>query len=643
MCGICVWIHKRGKVDPRLLAVGTRQLQHRGPDSSNLCLWTPGDSFKTINLDCEPLPSQGAYAVGLGHSRLSIIDLTDAANQPMLSSDGRYALAYNGEVYNYIEVRRELEAAGVRFRTTSDTEVLLTAISQQGMSALRDMNGMWALAFFDKHSKKLTLSRDRYGKKPLFYYQDQDQFIAASELKALFTILGRKRQVNPEFVYGFLMGKRWPVFDDHRSMYRDVFQLPPGSSLEFDLETHGFDIHHDNQIDDFLDVGFDPLQLREDIDSAVNLRLRSDVPVGVLVSGGVDSTAIAACAVESSERDNISFYTIDTNDHEDIVYARKLAQALDIKLIEVNARLDPVETFSCYKDILTQFEVPVYLRLVVLPGYLVMRKMAQDGVRVALDGTGGDEVLGGYPGYFHTAMENAMREQRWGHAFRLKRLVDQRPSLRTHPGLSGWLRFIRRTAFPGRRPPEKLITDSRAEMFARHGKRTVLEELVDVNEECFERDRYSDIDAFQRYDLVKGQMTAYLYINDQVSMAHSLEVRSPFMDYRLYKYLKMPLNLKFHKGYNKYLLRQSLPDSVPDDIRWRSAKAGFQLTPSGFVDYIGDEMEETVRASPLLADLFDINALLTEWEKCRDKSHFKELLEHLYSVALLESLVPMHL
>ncbi|MGE4553330.1 MAG: asparagine synthase-related protein, partial [Desulfovibrionaceae bacterium] len=328
-------------------------------------------------------------------------------------------------------------------------------------------------------------------------------------------------------------------------------------------------------------------------------------------------------------------------DPDDLRYSRLLADALGIRLVEVPARLDEAETWAAYRDILAHFEVPVYLGLVVLPGYLVCRRMAEDGVRVALDGTGGDEVLGGYPGYFQLALENSMRAGKVAQAFRLKRMVDQRASLRSHGFVSGWLRFLRRTAFPHRRPREAQITDSRAAFFARYARCADAAGLEGIIRECFWRDRLTEVEAMQEYDLKKGQMPTYLYINDQVSMIHSVETRSPLMDYRLYKYLRLPLDLKFRDGFNKYLLRKALPASVPDAVRWRAAKAGFALkSPDIFAARRG-EMEACVRASALLGDLFDMDALLSGLAPLAGRSHFKELLEHLYSVALLETLVPM--
>ncbi|MGE4505112.1 MAG: asparagine synthase (glutamine-hydrolyzing), partial [Desulfovibrionaceae bacterium] len=472
MCGICVWASPGGEVDAAALGEAVELLRHRGPDSRNVYLWDQSRSLRYVT-GTRGGPETRGFRVGLGHARLSIIDLSEQNNQPFLSEDGSKALAFNGEIYNYVELRRELR--GRSFRTSGDTEVLLRLLEAEGLDAVTRLNGMWAFAMFDATRRQIVLSRDRYGKKPLFFHHDGERFLAASEYKALFRMLGTDRMVNPDYVYGFLLGKRWPVFEDMASMYEGVSQLPAGCSLVYDLDSHGLELVDNNRIDRYLRPDIAPESLAgamaADLESAVSLRLRSDVPVGVMVSGGVDSTAVAALAAGSPESSNVSFYTIGVNDPDDLVYSRKVAEQLGVNLIEVDSELDHEEMDEVLAHLTRQFEVPINIGLVTLPGFLVCRRMARDGVRVALDGTGGDEVLGGYPGYFQLALENTMRAGRWGEAFRLKRMVDRREDLRTHSFLSGWMRFIRRTAFPNRRPPEKMITDSRAVLFARFARR----------------------------------------------------------------------------------------------------------------------------------------------------------------------------
>lgn len=642
MCGICVWASVGNEVDGDRLGQAVELMRHRGPDSRNVYLWTPNNTQR-YRVDEKSGPETRGFRVGLGHSRLSIIDLCRENDQPFLSDDGSQALTYNGEIYNYLELKGEL--SGTQFRTRGDTEVLLRLLEREGLEAVRRLNGMWAFALFDAKKRRIMLSRDRYGKKPLFFHHGPDGFAAASEYKALFHILGGERRVNPDFVYGFLMGKRWPVLDDMASMYQGVSTLPAGCSMIYDIESNSLEIINNNRIDCFLQPDIDPADLAEsmadDLASAVELRLRSDVPIGVMVSGGVDSTTVAAWAANSPQRANISFYTINVNDPDDLKYSRRVAEDLGVDLIQVRSDLDNDEMDEVLARITRQFEVPINASLVTLPGFLVCRKMAEDGVRVALDGTGGDEVLGGYPGYFLLALENCMRAQKVRQAFRLKRMVDKREDLRTHTTLSGWLRFFRRTAFPNRRPPEKMITDSRADLFTRHALCAGEERLRDIVAKSFGRDRMTDVIQMQLFDLMNGQMPHYLYITDQVSMLNSVETRSPLLDYRLAKYIRLPENEKIRDGFNKYQLRASLPPSISDDIRWRKSKAGFGLTPDRYFEEQRKRMVEEVRDSVVLRSLFNMDAMLEEIDSLKDKSHFKELVVHLHAVANLETQVPI--
>jgi asparagine synthase (glutamine-hydrolysing) len=617
-------------------------MHHRGPDSRNVYLWSPGKSLLRSVDTCSGPETMGHH-VGLGHARLSIIDLCRENDQPFLSNDGKRALVFNGEIYNYLELRQEFRDEP--FRTRGDTEVLLRLLERDGIDVVRRLNGMWAFAMFDSERRRIILSRDRYGKKPLFFSHDERGFLAASEYKSLFHMLGTQRRVNPDFVYSFLMGKRWPVMTDMSSMYQGISILPAGCSLEYDLDSNSCRMVENNRINSFLQPELDPEELASsmagDIASAVELRLRSDVPVGVMVSGGVDSTAVAAMVAESSESANVAFYTIDVNDPTDLHFSRRVAEDLGIDLIQVRSDLDNDELDEVLAYITKQFEVPINAGLVTLPGFLVCRQMASDGVRVALDGTGGDEVLGGYPGYFSLAMESCMRAQKIRKAYRLKRTVDKREDMRTHSFLSGWLRFFRRTAFPNRRPPEKMITDSRAELFARYAHHAGEERLRALVADCFGRDRMTDVTDMQLFDIMRGQLPHYLYITDQVSMLNSVEMRSPLLDYRLAKYLRLPEHEKMRGGYNKYRLRASLPPTIGDDIRWRKSKAGFGLTPDNYFNDQHQRLVKEVRESPVLRSLFDMDAMLEEIDRLKDKSHFKELVVHLHAVANLEAQVPI--
>jgi asparagine synthase (glutamine-hydrolysing) len=642
MCGICVWINRQGRGRPELLARAIQRLRHRGPDNRNLFLW-PGTGAGSVLDAGGPLPAEG-FVAGLAHARLSIIDLDDASNQPMFSADGKRGIVFNGEVYNYLELRRELRQEGLEFRTAGDTEVLLGLLGRRGPDALRQVNGMWAFALLDLEERSLLLSRDRYGKKPLFYYVDDENLIAASEFKAIFAILealGRRRRVNPRYLTAFLAGKRYPTFDDGQTFYRDIREVPHGCSLRFDLERFDSLLLEQNRIGTWFDQPADMDALGPLIADAVNLRLRSDGPVAVMVSGGVDSTMVAAhVAGDPEARRNTAFYTFPTSE-ADLRHSRALAQALGITLVEVPAVREE-EVDACLGDLIRQFEIPVNLEIIALPGYLTCRRMAADGIRVVLDGTGGDEVLGGYPANYSLALDNLRRERRFWQALRMKLIVDSWEKKPLAKRLSRWLQFFGRMVLPkaGQALPTPL---ARAELLGGFGRSLGLDETLAVVGDCFARDAMTGVGDMQRFELERGLMPSYLYMTDQISMIHSLEMRSPLLDYRLAGYVNMPLREKFHDGFNKYRLRRLLPATVPDSVRWRRDKQGFAFMPRTRGRATDGDTLRDVRNSPLLNEIYDTPRLVSAWEARRGDRRLASLMNYMYSVCSLERLYDLGL
>ncbi|MEF2145607.1 MAG: asparagine synthase (glutamine-hydrolyzing) [Desulfovibrionaceae bacterium] len=627
MCGICVWLDRKGDVRGERLLQAVNLMRHRGPDAQRITLWPDpcGDPRKRLD-------SPGSVGrLGLGHARLSIIDLSEAAYQPMLGSDGCSSLVFNGEIYNYLELGAALP--GPSLRTRSDSEVLLEGLLRKGLDFVRQLNGMWAFALCQPAERRLVLSRDRFGKKPLYYYSDGERFLAASEFRAIAAMLGRPLRLNTDFLYGFLMGKRWPVLSDTwETAYREVRVLPPGAVLSVDLDTLEEKLKILAPIEEEFQKPCAPEALPELLSSAVRLRLRSDVPVGVMLSGGVDSTAVAAavCA-DPAMRDSVRFYSIATEGGRDLQYARKVADRLGIELIEAELEIDESETRRVLMEMLRHFEAPVGLGLVSLPGYLLCRRMAADGVRVVLDGTGGDEIMGGYPNYFALAMQRACINRKLGLAVQLNRILQRRG----HSEALSWGRLLRRTLFPAARHGVTKAMGRRSilEPLARRADSATFDRLLDI---AFPRDTFDEVRDYQTFDLTRGQMPYYLHLNDRNSMAHSMELRSPLLDYRLARYVNQPLEDKMRDGYNKHLLRMAIPSVVGNDVRLRRDKAGFSSLPATMRDSARPGMLAVVRESSLLNELFQMDGLCTALELQEAKSKNKTLLHQLYSVALFE-------
>lgn len=529
----------------------------------------------------------------------------------MLSQHGA-AIVFNGEIYNYIELASQL--SNTTLNTSSDTEVLLRCLEEQGIDSLQKMNGMWGLAYLDPNQGVITLARDRYGKKPLFWYKDQHNFIAASECKAIFHILGENRQLNPDFLYGLMIGKHLPTFNDQSWFYKDIYTVQPGGGVAFDTRTAKLDTFANNTIANDFSVYPIPSvdSIREHVDSAVRLRMRADVPVGVFLSGGIDSGIIAgSLANDQSLKDAATFYTLQVQDQDDTVWAKRLADKLNLRLKEVPLVEDEQEIRSIAENMLLKYEVPFIFGLVGYPAWLICRAMKEDGIRVALDGTGGDEVFSGYPSYYDMAFNNAMRAHKPLTAMRLMREHEKRSgSTSFGKKLNNRFKALRRSAFP--KPDYKTIRSmQRASLLSSVTKHAGHDELLELARETCRKDLLFSISEMQKEDLVSRQMPSYLYMTDMSSMMNSIEVRSPLLDHRLAQYVNLDDKHKFSKGFNKHILRQAMPECVPDSFRWRKAKAGFSTGQFASWGPQGEDgFSSMVNESNIIGELFDLKRIL---------------------------------
>lgn len=640
-----MWLQPRGGVNAGLLAEAAALMHHRGPDAARMALWdTLSPGALPVVAETLSSPRGRSYSLGLAHTRLSILDLTRGSHQPMFSEDGRYALIFNGEIYNYLEKRAEMEAMGERFRTSGDTEVLLRILIRQGADALADLNGMWAFCFLDLERRECLLARDRYGKKPLFYHNTGDAFLAASEPKAVFRLLGDPvRRLNPDFLRGFLALKWYPADDHAATAYRDLRAVPPGAVLRLSLDNMALSRAASFALKTFRDKPTDAKRVAEDIASAVTLRLRSDVPVGILVSGGVDSTAIAAQAAKAGGAD-LRFYTALLRDRSgkpkrDLGYARLLAHALSIELREIDLPLDQAEAMADFRLLTRQIEAPINPGLITVPGYRIYRAMAAEGVKVALDGTGGDEVMGGYPQYLQHLSANAVNRGRLASALcaahAASRFYDRTP-------VSVALRMARaakNTLLPGRIALPHEARLSTAAGYFRSPWADGMSEAVTV----WRQGQAESLADLQFYALTQGIMPYYLFVADQISMANSLELRCPFLDYRLARYLNLPDHLKFNAGYNKYLLRKTLPPEVPDAVRWRKDKEGFENSWTDFYSLRGGLVEETVMGCRTGREMLDLDRLHHDLgsERRPDRlGYLRDLYAGIFHIGLLEAEYP---
>ena len=555
MCGIAGFV---GAGDRETLARMTARLAHRGPDDSGL--WNDG-------------------AVFLGHRRLSIVDL-EGGHQPMATADGDLILIFNGEIYNHAELRAELKGRGHVFQTDhSDSEVLLHGYREWGAALPNRLNGMWAFAIYDRKNAKLFCSRDRFGKKPFYYSAGPAHFVFGSELTALLQHPRvrpnvSKRALQKYFAYGYIPA---PL-----SIYENVFKLPGGCSLELDTKTLACRIQRywDLVLEPFENIPANPEeewgeQIRELLDRAVQRRLISDVPLGVFLSGGVDSSAVTALASRHLPKGELKTFSIgfDEKSFDESGYARRVADLFGTDHHMEKLSLD--RAHALLDECLARLDEPLGDSS-LLPTYLLNRFTRQH-VTVALGGDGGDELFAGYDPF--RALDRA----------RLYQSVFPRP---IHRGIRALFERLpvshanMSLDFKIKRTLRGLSYEPRFWLPVWMGSLDPVEigELFDgpIDLEDLYSEAIESWEACSQTDLVDKTLQFYakLYLQDDImvkvdraSMMHSLEVRAPFLDIEFVDFARrIPSNYKLRGGVTKYILKKALAPLLPDDILHRSKK-----------------------------------------------------------------------
>jgi asparagine synthase (glutamine-hydrolysing) len=539
MCGISGIIgDKANKVN---IAKLTQSQHHRGYDNI--------DHY--INQNC-----------ALGHNRLSIIDLNSSANQPFQKSNCSYVMVFNGEIYNYIEIKEELKTLGYKFETSSDTEVLYNAFLEWGENCLNKLNGMFAFAIWDEEQKHLFAARDRFGVKPFYYYQDDENLIFASEIKAIHQLVETK--LNHQVLANYLMYGSYGL--PNETFYDNIYQLPGGHQLAF----------KNNQIHikawyDFVErVKIRQQKLSETteaeainqyktlVENSIDLRFRADVPVGFTLSGGVDSSLLLALVNQREDADQIKAYTFYTDDER----YDELPWVQQIKLHKVCFKADD---FKSWHERISYHQDESYGGLPTLAYAKLFQKISNDGIKVILDGQGMDEAWAGYD-YYQTSSTQTIQGQSKSSPFKTNVLSKNLKQLAQKPN------------YP---KPFK-------------------DELLDK----------------QYRDLFYTKIPRALRFNDRISMAATTELREPFLDYNLVEFaFSLPKKYKIHNGQGKYLLRKILSD-YSQNVAF-APKRPLQ-TPQR--EWLGKELKREVDKSirtiekSSLSKWFDLDQLQKEWE-----------------------------
>jgi asparagine synthase (glutamine-hydrolysing) len=563
MCGICGIVGLDGRtIDENILRETNETLRHRGPDGFGYFV------------------QQG---IGLGHRRLSIIDL-EGGKQPMGNEDGSIQVVFNGEIYNYLELKGELEAKGHRFKTRSDTESIIYGYLEWGDDFVKKLRGMFAIAVWDSRNKRLLMARDRIGKKPLYYHLGKDRIVFASELKALLVDETVPRDIDPAALDAYLSFGYVP---SPLSIFKAIRKLPPAHMAIY--SPSGFQIrpYWDLMMNEASQARTEEEvieELLELFDEAVRVRLMSDVPLGAFLSGGVDSSSVVASmalqnGAKAVKTASIGFLEKGFNE---INYARIVANLY--KTDHTEFIVDP-DALGVLEKIVYHLDEP-FADASSIPTYYVC-KMARQKVTVALSGDGGDETFAGYMNrYFMTRMENRIRGT-VPHFFR-KSLLG--PLGRVYPKADCLPRPLRLKNF---------LTSLSLSLEEAYFRSMSFYFLPEMKERLYRPEAREAVDGFNSFEVL-GQhfrenenpdiTTRVQYIDiktylpedilvkvDRMSMAHALEVRAPILDHKLMEYAgSLPSSFKLKKGVSKYIFKKAMEDRLPGEILYRR-KQGFSI------------------------------------------------------------------
>jgi len=570
MCGFSVIMNLEGycgNSNIHLIEDMNNLLRHRGPDDEGYlvvdnnykCELFRGDEsinikqnkyFKNKHIKAK---KESSFKIAMGHRRLSILDLSECGHQPMIFMD-RYAIAYNGEIYNYLELKKELLREGYNFKSTSDTEVILAAYDFWGKDCVKKFNGMWAFFIVDMKKRKFFISRDRFGIKPLLYSFSNNQLIIASEEKAIVRSGIINSKPNLKNIKNFIsFGNDESVKE---TSFENVFRFKKGSYIEGDIEKINPSKFTENSFWSLTkkydlsklstsDIVEKYLYLLED---AVKIRLRADVKVGSAFSGGHDSSSIvyfASKLLKNKKYNTFSLvYKSDEYKHcDESIFVDIMSNKLNLKSLQFEPNIDDVK--EGYTSMVDCMDNP---QEYVLLNYLFTYKLiSKNNVKVSLDGQGADEILSGYQHYLSNHFAN----------IKMFKTFNQ---IKSFHDINGSKKFIYMGII------SNLINKLHLSNLFQYP----------VSKISYKKNPFITVNERMKLDL-NNNLVTLLHYGDRASMNYSVETRFPFLDYRLVEFLySCPSSLKINNGWTKYLARLSFNEKLPKEVNWRRDKKGWE-------------------------------------------------------------------
>jgi asparagine synthase (glutamine-hydrolysing) len=603
MCGIAgLVLKKRTDIDlPEAITDMVLQVKHRGPDGEGFMIDAP---------------------VAFGHRRLAIVDLSPLGHQPMFYHNGQLVITYNGEIYNHIELRQALEQKGHLFRSHTDTEVILAAYLEWGEDCVTRFNGMWAFAILDKSKNILFCSRDRFGVKPFYYVDTPSCFAFGSEIKQLLPFLQQKN-ANQDIVLDFIL----TGITDHTqaTFFKGITKLQPGHHLIYSLAEHQLQIKRYYHIQIYPQVTqYNAQEAVEHfmhlLEDAVRLRLRADVAVGTCLSGGLDSSTVASIAaplyqsVAGRAFNGITAVSEQASNNE-AHYAHQVIEHAGMQWLTVQpSYADFVDSLP---HLVTTQEEPFGGPSLTMQ-YFVMKKAREQGIPVLLDGQGGDETLLGYDKYYGSYLADIFHQQGLGAFIKTLRVSGKHNQKLTFMNAMKYL----------------IASSSAAVRYQFYLRRhRYLSNRLPMPQHLSDYSK-SILNAYQlqQLEIEQTNLPVLLRYEDKNSMAHSIETRLPFLDYRVVEAaLSISSVYKIKDGWSKWILRKGMEHRMPDTITWRKNKFGFEAPESLWLSQHANDMQTTVQSSSLLQALANPKALQRQFVSLDYRSQWR-----LFSIALWE-------
>ncbi len=631
MCGIFgLWHTDCQALDLRKLQQATDSIRHRGPDdegyllvnTQNEQLVVCGGQATNAELNLPPLGAiqNRSFDLAFGFRRLAILDLSPAGHQPMSTPDGRYWIVFNGEIYNYIELRTELSALGHQFRSGSDTEVILAAYAQWGKAMLNRFVGMFAFAILDREERKLFLARDFFGIKPLYYTlggrETGRRFAFASEIKALLTLPGVARRANPHRLYNYL---RFGLTDHGaETMFTDICQLPAAHYLEIHLDSGEI-----CQPERYWSLSIDQIQVISLQDASarlkdlflenVRLHLRSDVPVGSCLSGGIDSSAIVL-AMRQLEGPKLDLHTFSAVFDDAVIGEEKYVDIATAAAQSIVHKTAPTaDELIADLDNLVYIQEEPFGSTSIYAQQRVFQLAGAAGIKVMLDGQGADEILGGYRSSLSIQLAALVKGGQWATAQHLLKRAATLPGVSQQGLLKACLNLLLPSAvqapfrhFAGKETPPTWLNQA---WFSAKGV-------------SFARPAYTEytgphlLHQYLQRVTTQTSLPMLLRYEDRNSMSHSIESRVPFLTPALVQFvLSLPAGLIVNQdAVTKAVFRQSMRGLVPDTILDRKDKIGFSTPEQNWLQTLKPWIDATMYgASQTEVPSLNLDQITQEW------------------------------